>query len=143
LRNIHQAYVQIKKRWFGWYFVAPASKAKGVKRVRDAQSDVDTENLSKLPKPGATKTKTKKGKTKTKKEKKPTASNPETRDHDGDKFKGYSLAEVPLEAWPQPRDNKGKHGYTIHAGNGAVACISNMKHYETMFMEICPHILSS
>ena len=55
-----------------------------MKRVRDAQSDVDTENLSKLPKPGATKTKTKKGKTKTKKEKKPTASNPETRDHDGE-----------------------------------------------------------
>ena len=94
-------------------------KAKGMKRAREAQSDVEPETSSKLPKNGATK----KGaiKIKTKKEKTASGSKPHQYD---DKFKGYSLAEVPLEAWPQPRDNKGKHGYTIHAGNGAVACIS-------------------
>ena len=127
-----QTYVENPKKWFGWDFFLLASKAKGVKRVRDAQSDVDLENPEKLPKSektktkkGATKTMTKKGETKTKKKTKPTADEPHDGDDD-DEFKGYSLAEVPLEAWPQPRDNKGKHGYTIHAGNGAVACMSNM-----------------
>lgn len=38
----------------------------------------------------------------------------------GGVFKGYDLSEVPREAWPQPGDNKGSHGYTIKSQNGAV-----------------------
>lgn len=41
-------------------------------------------------------------------------------EHASGDFKGYSLHEVPREAWPQNRLNKGKHGYTLHAANGAV-----------------------
>lgn len=36
-------------------------------------------------------------------------------------FKGYSLEGIPREAYPQgDRPNKGAHGYTLRATNGAV-----------------------
>lgn len=34
-------------------------------------------------------------------------------------FKGYSLELIPVEAWPQNKPNKGSHGYTLTATNGA------------------------
>ena len=37
-------------------------------------------------------------------------------------FKGYDLLQVPKEAWPQQKENKGKHGYTLSSANGAVTC---------------------
>lgn len=34
-------------------------------------------------------------------------------------FKGYSLCDIPREAWPQDKPNKGMHGYTVTHPNGA------------------------
>ena len=48
-------------------------------------------------------------------------SPPESKDEGtpSNTFKGYDLREVPTQAWPQPGINKGAHGYTIKAKNGA------------------------
>ena len=62
-------------------------------------------------------------KPKTKAPSKPSSTRAESGDSEwaADKFKGYSLHEIPREAWPQPaKMNAGQHGYTVSASNGAV-----------------------
>ena len=84
--------------------VAPFAKANGMKRKRAALADDGSGNPKKQLKGG---------------DLPPESSTPGSNKN---QFKGYDLLQVPKEAWPQQKENKGKHGYTLTAANGAVTC---------------------
>ena len=91
--------------------VAPFAKANGMKRKRAALTDDGSGNPKKQLKGGVL----------------PSASS--TGSHK-DQFKGYDLRQVPKEAWPQQKQNKGNHGYTLSAANGAVTCSHEVNAHE-------------
>ena len=84
-------------------WVLPTCQAKGLKRAREPKGAVD---------PPA-----KKGK-KPAKSSTASAASGASVGQDGE-FKGYSLKEIPREAWPQAVKNAGAHGYTLRASNNA------------------------
>lgn len=84
--------------------VAPFAKANGMKRKRAGLADDGSGNPKKQLKGG---------------DLPPESSTPGSNKN---QFKGYDLLQVPKEAWPQQKENKGKHGYTLTAANGAVTC---------------------
>ena len=101
--------IRFLQKWilhFWIYHSNPAcSEATGIKRARreeahGAPENPDTDN----PKP-----------------KKPKAKSTPSEGKGGEAFfKGYSLGDLPKEAWPQPGKNNGQHGYTLRSSNGGV-----------------------
>ena len=87
-------------------WVLPTCQAKGLKRARAPKGAVD---------PPAQKGKKPEGPAKSSTA---SAASGASVGQDG-VFKGYSLKEIPKEAWPQPVKNGGAHGYTLRASNNA------------------------
>ena len=81
-------------------------QAKGLKRAREPKGAVDPPAKKGKKPSGSAKSST------------ASAAPGASVGHDG-VFKGYSLKEIPKEAWPQGVKNGGAHGYTLRAANNA------------------------